>query len=65
MPIVKNSPITKMKGTIFTFKMTSQYMPGRYKIYGVLTPPGANVFDPNNWISNLAMIYMSYNVVAQ
>ena len=65
VPIVKNSPITKMKGTIFTFKMTSQYMPGRYKIYGVLTPPGANVFDPNNWISNLAMIYMSYNVVAQ
>lgn len=65
VPIVKNSQINKLSGTIFSFKMTSLNVPGHYKIYAVMVPPGANVFDSRNWISNLATIMMSYGIVEE
>lgn len=63
VPIVKNSQIVRMTGPIFVFKMTSLNLPGHYKIYAVMTPPGANVWDSRNWISNLAEIRMNYGIV--
>ncbi|MEI6632545.1 MAG: hypothetical protein WCP22_01870 [Chlamydiota bacterium] len=65
VPIVRNSQIIRLTGPIFTFRMTSLNLPGHYKIYAVMVPPGANVWDSNNWISNLATIQMSYGIVAE
>lgn len=65
VPIVRNSMINRVKGNIFIFKMTSLNFPGHYKIYAVMTPPGANVWDSRNWISNLATIRMNYGIVAE
>jgi len=65
VPIVRNSQIIRLTGPIFTFRMTSLNFPGHYKIYAVMVPPGASVWDSNNWISNVATIYMSYGIVAE
>ena len=65
VPIVRNSQIQNLKGPIFIFKMTSLNLPGHYKIYAVMVPPGANVWDSRNWISNLATLQMNYGVIAE
>lgn len=65
VPIVSNSLIKILFGPLFSFRMSSLNEPGHYKIYAVMVPPGANVWDSRNWISNLATIQMNFGVIAE
>jgi hypothetical protein len=63
VPYVSANRVVQLFGVVGGFRLDSRNNPGYYKLYGVMVPPGANVLDQGNWISNLVAAKIKYGMV--